>query len=125
MAPKTTARRKVGRTAGRSRSLTRCCAPASATRVAPQAAVRLARLFRALGDETRLEILGLLAAAPEPICVCDIEANFRLTQPTISHHLRVLREARLVIAERRGLWVHYRLDRPTLVAAGVLAVNLR
>lgn len=66
-------------------------------------------LFRALGDETRLEIVGLLAAAEKELCVCDIEQHFELAQPTISHHLRVLKEAQIVSAERRGTWVYYRL----------------
>ena len=100
--------------------LTHCCAPRGVTRVAPETAVRCARLFRALGDETRLEILGLLAGVRDPICVCDIEANFRIRQPTISHHLRILRECGLVTAERRGLWVYYGLDRRALAALGRL-----
>jgi ArsR family transcriptional regulator len=125
MNAKTESRRKAGRAAGRARAITRCCAPAASTRVAPRAAVRWARVYRALGDETRLEILGLLAAAPGPICACEIEANFRLTQPTISHHLRVLREAGLVSAEKRGLWVYYGLEREALGAAGGLAAVLR
>jgi len=79
-------------------------------------ALRWARLFRALGDETRLEILGLLAAARSPICACEIEENFRLRQPTISHHLKILRESGLVSAERRGLWVYYGLDGESLAA---------
>ena len=113
------------RAGGPRRALTRCCAPPAATRVAPRASIRWASVFRALGDETRLEILGLLAAAGEPICACDVEANFRLAQPTISHHLRVLREARLVTAERRGLWVYYGVNRDALGAAGDLAAILR
>lgn len=72
-----------------------------------------ARLFKALGDETRLEIVGLLAAAGDELCVCDIETRFELSQPTISHHLRILRDAALVTAERRGTWVYYRLNPET------------
>ena len=71
-------------------------------------------LFKALADETRLEMLGLMAAARAELCVCDIESHFELSQPTISHHLKVLREARLVTSERRGTWVYYSLDRGTL-----------
>ena len=89
---------------------THCCAPRGASRVTPAKALRWARLFRALGDETRIEILGVLAAARAPICVCEIEENFRLHQPTISHHLRILRECGLVSAERRGLWVYYGIE---------------
>jgi ArsR family transcriptional regulator, arsenate/arsenite/antimonite-responsive transcriptional repressor len=68
-----------------------------------------ARLFRALADETRLAILKQLREQGE-VCACDFRACCTLAQPTVSHHLRVLREAGLVTAEKRGLWVHYRLD---------------
>jgi ArsR family transcriptional regulator len=75
-----------------------------------EAQQRAARL-KALADPQRLRILSLLAAQPrqEPLCVCDIEAAFDLSQPTISHHLRVLRQAGLVDLTRRGLWHYYRL----------------
>jgi ArsR family transcriptional regulator len=72
-------------------------------------------LFKALADETRLEILGLLASAGTQLCVCEIEEHVKhLSQPTISHHLRQLREAGLVTAERRATWVHYALDQATI-----------
>ena len=71
--------------------------------------------FKALSDETRLEMLGLLAAAEgHSLCSCHIEERFDLSQPTISHHLKVLREAGLVTSERRGSWVYYALDRRAL-----------
>jgi ArsR family transcriptional regulator, arsenate/arsenite/antimonite-responsive transcriptional repressor len=71
-----------------------------------------ATLFKALGDETRLRILGFLIAKRDALCVCHIEDYVReLSQPTISHHLRLLREAGLVTAERRGTWVHYSVSR--------------
>ncbi len=70
-----------------------------------------AALFKALADETRLEILGLLASAGTELCVCEIEEHVKhLAQPTISHHLRQLREAGLVTSERRATWVYYALD---------------
>lgn len=80
-------------------------------RRSPVPAVRsFAPLFKVLGDDTRLEILSLLASANEPVCVCDIEAHIReLSQPTISHHLRLLREAGLVTSEKRGTWSYYTL----------------
>jgi ArsR family transcriptional regulator len=93
---------------------TRCCAPPTTTRIKPAAALHYAQIFKALADATRLEILGLLAAASGPRCVCELEAGFDLKQPTISHHLRVLREAGLVRAERRGLWVYYSVERGRL-----------
>jgi ArsR family transcriptional regulator len=64
-------------------------------------------LFQALGDATRLRILGLLLTGE--VCVCDIHESLRLPQPKVSRHLAYLRKAGLVKAERRGLWVHYRL----------------
>ena len=67
----------------------------------------LVSLFKAMGDETRLEMLSLMADAGEPLCVCHIESHFALSQPTISHHLRVLRVAGVVDAERRGTWMYY------------------
>jgi DNA-binding transcriptional ArsR family regulator len=67
-------------------------------------------VFRALGDTTRLEILERLARADESLCVCELECCFDLSQPTISHHLRVLRDAGLVKCERRGTWVHCAID---------------
>lgn len=60
--------------------------------------------FRALGDPTRLEIFRLLAAQDAPVCACDVVARFGLSQPTISHHLRILRQAGLVTSAKRGVW---------------------
>lgn len=78
----------------------------------PAAATKAyAGIFKALGDETRMEIVGLLAKAGGEMCVCEIEPRFELSQPTISHHLRLLREAGVVTSERRGTWVYYALDR--------------
>lgn len=84
----------------------RTCCPSSARRH-PRATKPFAPFFRALGDETRLEIVGLLAAQDGELCVCEIEKHFNLGQPTISHHLRVLRQAGIVSSERRGTWVYY------------------
>jgi ArsR family transcriptional regulator len=64
-------------------------------------------MFKALGDPARLRLLSLIAAAGPEACVCDLTGAFDLTGPTISHHLRVLREAGLVDSERRGTWVYY------------------
>src|SRR3954453_3563413 len=84
-----------------------CCGPETPV-LAPAAAAELAALFKALADPTRVAIVNRLAAAPE-VCVCDLTATFELSQPTISHHLRLLREAGLVESERRGTWGYYRL----------------
>ena len=86
-----------------------CCPVAG--RLTPRGTRGFAGLFRALADETRLEIVGLLAARGKELCVCEIESHFDLGQPTVSHHLRVLRDAGLVSAERRGTWVYYTLER--------------
>lgn len=83
-----------------------------------------ARVFKALADETRLEIVAMLAARAGDLCACEIESRFELSQPTISHHLKLLREAGLVTAERRGTWVHYALDRRALERVRELCARL-
>ncbi|MFC0004134.1 ArsR/SmtB family transcription factor [Micromonospora siamensis] len=86
-----------------------CCAPLAQGRVPAETAVALAPAFKALGDPVRLQLMSMIASAEGgEICVCDLTPAFDLTGPTISHHLRVLREAGLVDAERRGTWVYYR-----------------
>ena len=80
----------------------------SAKRNATDAAtVSLAAAFKAVGHPVRLKILELLSRQSGPMCVCHIESNFVLSQPTISHHLRLLRRAGLVVSERRGTWIYY------------------
>ena len=89
--------------------------------LAPEVAADYAQLLRALGDETRLQIVHLLAEQAEALCVCHIESAFGLTQSGISYHLRVLREAGLVRTERRGTWIYYRLNRERLRTLAALA----
>jgi DNA-binding transcriptional ArsR family regulator len=72
------------------------------------AAAGLAKTFKALADPTRVAIVNRLGLA-DSTCVCDLTAAFELSQPTISHHLRILRDAGLVESERRGTWAYYRL----------------
>ena len=84
-----------------------CCGPATPALEAA-AAESLAARFKALADPTRVAIVNRLAAADE-VCVCDLNAAFDLSQPTISHHLKVLRDAGLVDVTRRGTWAYYRL----------------
>jgi len=67
----------------------------------------LADRLKALADPTRLRMLDLLARQSAPLCVCEITDQFELHQPTISHHLRILREAGLIYGERRGTWAYY------------------
>ena len=83
-----------------------CCPPLSAQPLDVKQATGFAPMFKALGDPVRLRLLSLIASSPE-VCVCDLTNAFDLTGPTISHHLRVLREAGLVECERRGTWVYY------------------
>ncbi|GLY03058.1 ArsR/SmtB family transcription factor [Actinoplanes rectilineatus] len=85
-----------------------CCEPTVSEALTPDAAAGLARSFKVLGDPVRLRILSLIAARKGgEVCVCDITDAFDLTGPTISYHLRQLREAGLVDCERRGTWVYY------------------
>jgi ArsR family transcriptional regulator len=71
---------------------------------------RLVAGFKALADPTRLDVFRLIAAQEAPICACDIADRFDVSQPTVSHHLKVLREAGLVTASRRGVWAWYAAD---------------
>ena len=84
-----------------------CCAP-GAPPLETEAAERLARGFKALADPTRVAIVNRLAGAEE-VCVCELVEDFELSQPTISHHLKILRESGLVDSRRRGTWAYYRL----------------
>jgi ArsR family transcriptional regulator len=74
------------------------------------AAAGPAMVFKALGDPVRLRLVSLIGAHQGgEVCVCDLTTAFDLTQPTISHHLKVLRQAGIIDSERRGTWVYYRL----------------
>jgi ArsR family transcriptional regulator len=85
-----------------------CCAPLADAPLDRDWAGDLARMFKALGDPVRLRILSLVASHPGGgCCVCDISSAFEVSQPTISHHLKTLREAGLLDCERRGTWVYY------------------
>ena len=85
-----------------------CSTAAVVPDVDAQEAVELARVFRALADPTRLRIVDALRkAAPEAICQCELVPLFEMSQPALSKHLRVLRDAGVIDGERRGTWVHY------------------
>lgn len=89
---------------------TDCCTTTLASPLTPETAADLAGTFKALGDPVRLRLLSLIAAAGgQDVCVCELTPAFDLSQPTISHHLKVLREAGLLTSERRGTWVYYRV----------------
>ena len=77
---------------------------------------RLLKVFKALADATRLEILRLVGSQAGPTCVCDIVDHFDLRQPTISHHLKILREAGLVRSSKIGIWSFYEANPEGLVA---------
>jgi ArsR family transcriptional regulator len=80
-------------------------------------AIGLAQGFKALGDPARLRLLSMIAArAGEEVCVCELTDAFTQSGPTISHHLKVLRDAGLVTSQRRGTWVYYRVVPATLAA---------
>jgi ArsR family transcriptional regulator len=85
-----------------------CCTPMVDEPLTESAAAELAKGFKALGDPVRLRLLSMIAArAGGEVCVCDMTDAFPVKGPTISHHLKVLREAGLIDCERRGTWVYY------------------
>ncbi|MEU1229678.1 metalloregulator ArsR/SmtB family transcription factor [Streptomyces sp. NPDC005828] len=85
-----------------------CCSPMVREPLDEEDAVDLAKMFKALSDPIRLRLLSLIASYEGgEACVCDLTGPFDVSQPTISHHLKVLREAGLVGSERRGTWVYY------------------
>ena len=103
------------RTASVVASADMCCPSVSAAPLDPTEAADLAKGFTALADPARLMVLSILAAEPEgEVCVCDFVAPVGKSQPTVSHHLKILAEAGLVHGDRRGKWVWYSLDRERL-----------
>jgi ArsR family transcriptional regulator, arsenate/arsenite/antimonite-responsive transcriptional repressor len=85
-----------------------CCPALSVAALGESQAAELAAMFKALGDPVRLRLLSLIASHPGgEACVCEISATFDVSQPTISHHLKLLRSAGLLDCERRGTWVYY------------------
>jgi ArsR family transcriptional regulator len=97
-----------------------CCTPLGIEPMNADQAESVAGLLKALADPVRLRLMSLIASAADEACVCDLTAPFAVSQPTISHHLRVLREAGLVDAQRRGTWVYYRARPEALDALGGL-----
>ena len=85
-----------------------CSAPLVGEPIGESAAAGLAQVFKALADPVRLRLVSLIGAHQGgEACVCELTTAFDLTQPTISHHLKVLREAGIIDSERRGTWVYY------------------
>lgn len=92
------------------RLIERCCGPLLEEQLQPDQAETLATAFKVLGDATRLRLLSLIANDPSgEACVCDLVEPMELSQPTVSHHLKVLHGAGLLSREKRGTWVYYRL----------------
>jgi ArsR family transcriptional regulator len=87
-----------------------CCSPLLAGRLTSDETAHLAAIFRALGEPARLQMLSLIAAQPEQeVCACELVEPLGLSQPTVSHHLKVMYEAGLLARERRGTWIYYQI----------------
>lgn len=97
-----------------------CCPPLTERPMSAAEAETAARMFKALGDPVRLRLFSAVASHPGgEACVCDI-SDVGVSQPTVSHHLRKLREAGLLASERRGTWVYYRVEPAVLAAMSAL-----
>ena len=98
-----------------------CCAPLTKEPLTADAAVRIAPLLKALADPVRLRLLSLVAShADGEACVCDLNDAFDLSQPTISHHLKVLHDSGLLDRSKRGVWVYYRVRSEALADLSAL-----
>jgi ArsR family transcriptional regulator, arsenate/arsenite/antimonite-responsive transcriptional repressor len=90
--------------------LIECCRPLGAPTLSDEEAEATASLFRVLADPARVKIVNLLARSDEPVCACEFEPALRLSQPTVSHHLKKLTEAGLLEREQRGKWAYFSLS---------------
>ena len=97
--------------------IVRCCQPLLESPLAATEAERLAGWFKALADPARLRLLSMIADRGE-VCACDLVDPIGLSQPTVSHHLKVLGDAGLLLRRREGRWVHYRVDPDRLAILG-------
>ena len=98
-----------------------CCSPLMRDPLSQQQAGQIAPLLKALADPVRLRLLSLVAShADGEACVCDLNDAFDLSQPTISHHLKVLHEVGLLARSKRGVWVYYSVNREALADLGAL-----
>ena len=96
----------------RSKATAPCCPPLLAGKITAAEAKQLAALFRVLSEPARLQMLSLIAAQPtQEVCACELVESLGLSQPTVSHHLKVMYEAGLLEKERRGTWIYYRIVR--------------
>ena len=102
-----------------------CCPPLSRAPLSAEQAERVAPLLKALAEPVRLRLMSLIASHPGgEACVCDLNDAFDLSQPTISHHLKVLHEAGLLERDKRGVWVYYRARTEALAGLGARIGNL-
>jgi ArsR family transcriptional regulator, arsenate/arsenite/antimonite-responsive transcriptional repressor len=98
-----------------------CCSPLAAEPLSVQQAEQVAPLLKALADPVRLRLMSLVASHDGgEACVCDLNDAFYLSQPTISHHLKVLHDAGLLNRDKRGVWVYYRARTDALASLGAL-----
>jgi ArsR family transcriptional regulator len=98
-----------------------CCSPLSREPLSREQAAQVAPLLKALADPVRLRLMSLVAShAGGEACVCDLAGAFDLSQPTISHHLKVLHECGLLDREKRGVWVYYQARTQALASLGAL-----
>src|SRR5712692_11972275 len=104
----------------RSLELIDCCRPLGAAALSDGEAEAPAELFRALADPARIKIVNLLATRAEPVCACEFEPALRLSQPTVSHHLKKLTDAGLVEREQRGKWAYFSLHADAMARLGSL-----
>ena len=98
-----------------------CCPPVTREPLSADAAARISPLLKALADPVRLRLLSLVASHEDgEACVCDLQDAFELSQPTISHHLKVLHEVGLLDRSKRGVWVYYRVQPAALADLATL-----
>ena len=87
-----------------------CCVPLTAPALDEDEAIATAQLFKALGDPARVRIVNLVATTDEPVCACELYEPLGLSQPTVSHHTKVLADAGLITGDKRGRWVWWRIE---------------
>jgi len=98
-----------------------CCSPLTAQPLTTEQAEQVAPLLKALADPVRLRLLSLVASHEGgEACICELNDAFELSQPTISHHMKVLHEAGLVDRDKRGVWVYYKIRSQALASLGTL-----
>jgi len=99
---------------GGDESVAACCAPLDQDDLSVEEAEATATLFKALADPVRVRLLNLVATAPAAVCQCDLTAPVGLTQGTVSHHLKKLVAADLLVREQRGIWAYYTINQETM-----------